>query len=71
MVMPLNALEQSVGKAVHLTLKDGHVIEGTLAGFDEHMNLVVDKAEVRAGSQTRKAGTIVLRGTNVVSISFK
>ena len=71
MVMPLNALEQSVGKAVHLVLKDGQAIEGTLAGFDEHMNLVVETAVVRAGGETRNAGTIVLRGNNVVSISFK
>ena len=69
MTLPLQALEKALNHRVTLTLKDQRTLEGTLTGFDEHMNLVISEAEERSAAGLRKVGTVVLRGNNVVSIS--
>lgn len=69
MAMPLEVLERSLGKRVQLVLKDGRVMEGKLAGYDQHMNLVVDETEERHEDRSRRLGTVVLRGNNVVTIA--
>jgi len=55
---PLDALESTVGSDVTVHLKDGETCEGTLAGYDQHMNLVVEEGE----------DTTIIRGDNVVFI---
>ncbi len=70
MPMPLNALDKALNRKVQLLLKDRRVLEGILQGYDEHMNLVLDKTEeTDAEGKRRKIGTIVVRGSNVVSIN--
>ena len=71
MVLPLNVLEKSLNQRIVLSLKDRRSLEGTLTGFDEHMNLVLSEAEEHVDGKSRKVGTVVLRGNNVVSISPK
>jgi len=71
LTLPLQALEKSLNQRVVLSLKDHRVLEGTLAGFDEHMNLVLTDAQETSAGATRAVGTVVLRGNNVVSISPK
>jgi small nuclear ribonucleoprotein len=55
---PLDVLEATVGETVVVRLKGGEVFEGTLVGYDQHMNLVVEAED-----------TTIIRGDNVVSIS--
>jgi small nuclear ribonucleoprotein len=55
---PLDVLEASVGDDVTVHLKGGETYEGLLAGYDQHMNLVVKEGE----------DTTIIRGDNVVSI---
>jgi small nuclear ribonucleoprotein len=55
---PLDVLEASVGTDVTVHLKGGEIHEGRLAGYDQHMNLVVEAGE----------DTTIIRGDNVVSI---
>jgi small nuclear ribonucleoprotein len=70
MAMPLSALDKSLNRKVQLLLKDRRVLEGTLQGYDEHMNLVLDATEeTAADGGRRKLGTVVVRGSNVVSIN--
>lgn len=72
MVMPHNMLERSLNKRVNLLLKDSRVLDGKLVSFDENMNMVLEETEETAPDQTkRRLGTVVLRGNNVVTISFK
>ena len=71
MVMPLALLEKTVDKRISLLLKDGRVLEGKLTGYDEYMNMVLDETVERtASADERRLGTVVLRGTNVVSIAW-
>lgn len=77
---PLDVLEEAVGTRVTVELKDGTYYEGRLAGYDQHMNLVVETdrtdGEVADGTESEGADrtggaakdTTVIRGDNVVSI---
>lgn len=56
---PLDVLEESLGTVVTINLKGGEVYTGELAGYDQHMNLVIEEEE----------DTTVIRGDNVVSIN--
>ena len=56
---PLDVLEASLGETVTVQLKGGEIFEGELAGYDQHMNLVVEDGD----------NTTIIRGDNVVSIN--
>jgi len=70
MALPLDVLEKSINQKLTLLLKDGRVVEGSLTGYDEYMNMVLDDVEEINDDTKRRLGTIILRGNNVVSISL-
>lgn len=70
MALPIDVLQKSLNQKMILLLKDGRVLEGTLSGYDEHMNLVLEDTEERTEEIRRKLGTVIIRGSNVVSISL-
>jgi small nuclear ribonucleoprotein len=55
---PLDVLEASLGDAVTVQLKGGETFQGTLTGYDQHMNLVIEDED-----------TTIIRGDNVLSIN--
>ena len=57
-------------KVVSLRLRNTKTIEGVLKDFDIHMNLSLDNAEDVSEEQHEKLGKILLRGDNVLAISF-
>jgi len=62
--------EESLGKVVLVELKGGRNVRGKLFSFDQHMNLVLEDAEDLVNSEkTRKIGTIIVRGDNVILVS--
>ncbi len=68
MMMPMKMLEESINKKVSLLLKDNRVLEGVLTGYDEYMNMVLGDVEESSDTVSRKLGTVVIRGSNVVRI---
>ncbi|MBN2603305.1 MAG: RNA-binding protein [Candidatus Thermoplasmatota archaeon] len=70
MALPLDVLEKSINQKLSLLLKDSRIIEGTLSGYDEYMNMVLTEVEETYEDNKRRLGTIILRGNNVVSISI-
>lgn len=68
MIMPMKMLEENLNKHVALLLKDNRVLEGVLSGYDEYMNMVLDDVEESDEDMTRKLGTVIIRGSNVVRI---
>ena len=73
---PLDVLEASLDETVTVALKDGTAYVGTLAGYDQHMNVVLDApAELDdadgVGELTVVSveDTTIIRGDNVVSIT--
>lgn len=78
-MIPLDLLEESLNREVSLLLKDGRILEGRLAGYDQYMNLVLEKTmekRERMGKEEvkekgdRRLDRVVVRGNNVVSISL-
>ncbi len=66
--MPMKMLEENLNKKVSLLLKDNRTLEGILSGYDDHMNMVLDEVEENSEETTKKIGTVVIRGSNVVRI---
>ncbi len=59
-----------LGRIVLVELKGGRSIRGELFSFDQHMNLVLEEAEeITSNNDTRKLGTIIVRGDNIVLVS--
>jgi len=68
--MATQILEESLGKVVLIKLRGGRSIRGRLQGFDQHLNLVLEKAEdVTDAENVKELGLIIVRGDNVVMIS--
>jgi small nuclear ribonucleoprotein len=68
--MAVQILEDSLGKVVLIRLRGGKSIRGKLRGFDQHLNLVLEKAEdVTDMENIEELGLIIVRGDNVVMIS--
>ena len=67
--MAIKVLETSLGKVVLIKLKGGKVIRGALQGFDQHMNLSLEKAEEIVGDKSNSLGTLIVRGDNIIMIS--
>lgn len=65
---PLDVLEATVGDDVTVRLKGGQTHRGRLAGFDQHMNLVLEPATGEGGDAEPVEDTTIIRGDNVVSI---
>jgi small nuclear ribonucleoprotein len=68
---PLDVLEETLHETVTVRLKDGEAFRGRLAGYDQHMNLVLDpepEAEEPPGAVNAVEDTTIIRGDNVVTI---
>lgn len=68
--MATQILEESLGKIVLIKLRGGRSIRGRLQGFDQHLNLVLERAEdVTDADNIKELGLIIVRGDNVIMIS--
>ena len=65
---PLDTLEAALEEPVVVELKDGTVYRGVLAGYDQHLNVVLEPASGREAGAEAVDNTIVIRGDNVVTI---
>ncbi len=71
---PLDVLEASLNEPVTVHLKDGAAYSGTLAGYDQHMNVVLEESididDEALGDLDVEAveDTTIIRGDNVVTI---
>ena len=72
---PLDVLEASLDEDVTVHLKDGRAFHGLLAGYDQHMNVVLEPVdEVGEGILDEPEiesvdNTTIIRGDNVVTRS--
>ncbi|MCD6369185.1 MAG: RNA-binding protein [Thermoproteales archaeon] len=62
-------LLKSLGTTVLVKLKGGREVRGILRSFDQHLNLVLDEAEEIKNNRSRRLGTIIVRGDNVILVS--
>jgi small nuclear ribonucleoprotein len=66
---PLDILNNALNKSVLIRLKGTREFRGELQGYDMHMNLVLSNAEEIKETESKKLGTVVVRGDNIVFIS--
>ncbi len=70
---PLDVLEASLGDRVTVRLKSGDEYVGELAGYDQHMNLVLEEVTIPddggIDEELPIEDTTIIRGDNVVSIT--
>ncbi|MFC4438789.1 MULTISPECIES: LSM domain-containing protein [Natrialbaceae] len=70
---PLDVLEASLGERVTVRLKSGDEYVGDLAGYDQHMNLVLEDVSMAREREVEDEApvedTTIIRGDNVVSIT--
>jgi small nuclear ribonucleoprotein len=68
--MAVKVLDECINQIVLIKLKGGKTIRGSLLGFDQHMNLLLDQSEeIPSEGDSKSLGQIVIRGDNVVMIS--
>ena len=67
----LRILSQSLGNTVLVKLRNGRMLRGILQGYDQHMNLVLEKAEEirEENTENKQLGVIVVRGDNIIMVS--
>lgn len=65
---PLAVLEDTIGTPVTVRTKAGQLIDGILAGYDEHLNLTLDAAPATDDHETADEPRLI-RGNRVVSIT--
>ena len=68
-----NALESYTGHTVAVVTQDGRMIVGTLKGFDQTANLILDESHERvfssdAGVQQVVLGLYIIRGDNIAVV---
>ena len=66
---PLDVLEEALDTPVTVRLKDDTAHFGVLAGYDQHMNVVLDPTELEGSADDEIEDTTIIRGDNVVSIN--
>ena len=64
-------LSKYVNQRLKVEFVGGRLVVGTLKGYDQLLNLVLDNLEEEATktSPARKLGLVVLRGTSLVVLS--
>jgi small nuclear ribonucleoprotein (snRNP)-like protein len=61
-------LDSLIDKKVSVHLRKNERIEGTLIGFDQFLNLVLENSILLIENKKKIIGTILVRGNNVSSI---
>ncbi len=62
-------LSENLGKIVLVKLRGNRLLRGSLRSFDQHLNIVLENAEEVLENGTRRLGTVIIRGENVIFVS--
>ncbi|KAM0977862.1 hypothetical protein ACFX13_014168 [Malus domestica] len=61
-------LKKYMDKKLQIKLNANRMVVGTLRGFDQFMNLVVDNTVEVNGNEKNEIGMVVIRGNSVVTV---
>lgn len=62
-------LSENIGSIVLVKLRGNKLLRGRLKSFDQHLNIVLEDADEIQGNETRKLGTVIIRGENIILVS--
>jgi small nuclear ribonucleoprotein (snRNP)-like protein len=69
---PLNVLQKMMQKEVVVRLKSNIEYRGIMVNSDIYMNMILENTEeFNNGQQAASYGTVIIRGNNVLFVSFK
>uniref|UniRef100_A0A1J3ESP8 Small nuclear ribonucleoprotein G n=1 Tax=Noccaea caerulescens TaxID=107243 RepID=A0A1J3ESP8_NOCCA len=61
-------LKKYMDKKLQIKLNANRTVVGTLRGFDQFMNLVVESTVAVDGDDKTDIGTVVIRGNSIVTV---
>ena len=61
-------IDRLINKKILVHLRIEEKIEGILVGFDQFLNLTLQKSILMIGNKKKPMGTIFIRGSNINSI---
>ncbi|XVE96406.1 hypothetical protein REPUB_Repub02eG0219100 [Reevesia pubescens] len=61
-------LKKYMDKKLQIKLNANRMVVGTLRGFDQFMNLVIDNTVEVNGNEKTDIGMVVIRGNSVVTV---
>lgn len=64
-----NALNEWIKKTISIKLTNGNIVRGTLKGFDQQMNLILENSEYIADNKTQSFENVIVRATNIVTVN--
>jgi len=71
-ILPLELVDKCIGSRLHIIMKNDKEIVGTLCGFDDFVNMVLeDVTEYEStpeGRRVTKLETILLNGNNITML---
>ncbi|XP_065052193.1 U6 snRNA-associated Sm-like protein LSm5 [Rhopilema esculentum] len=71
-LLPLELIDKCIGSRIHIIMKTDREVVGTLLGFDDFVNMVLeDVVEVQTtqeGKRVTKLDQILLNGNNVTML---
>lgn len=68
----LPEMKKFMEKRLNLGLNGNRQVEGTLRGYDQFMNIVIDDCvEVNAEGERRPLGMTVIRGNSILTLEVK
>ncbi|RLG74791.1 MAG: RNA-binding protein [Thermoprotei archaeon] len=62
-------LSENLGSVVLVKLRGNKLLRGKLKSFDQHLNIVLEDADEISSNETKKLGTVIIRGENVILVS--
>ena len=70
-VLPIKKVFALVDSQISVEIKDDErILQGRLVAVDEHLNIQMDQtSEYTNGQRGRTLGTVVIRGSNILTIA--
>lgn len=73
-LLPLELVDKCIGSRIHIIMKNDKEIVGSLQGFDDFVNMVLEDVlefeSTPEGRRVTKLDQILLNGNNITMVSF-
>jgi small nuclear ribonucleoprotein len=66
---PLEMVQKNIGSRLYIRLRNKTEIDGTLVGYDDHLNMMIEQASIKKQEQTQQRKLMYLRGDTVLLIA--